>query len=41
MKRYEVQYWEKEEVWCKRTVEVRTDKDPSKMSEKELQYLIY
>ena len=40
MERYEVQYWEKEEVWCKRTVEVRTDKDITKLSEKELQYLI-
>lgn len=40
MKKYEIQYWEKEVVWCKRTVEVRTDKDPSKMSDEELKYMI-
>ena len=37
MKKYEVQYWEKEAVWVKRTVIIPSDKDVSKMTEDELQ----
>lgn len=40
MKKYEVQFWKKEAVWCRRTVEVKTDKDVTKLSKDELQYLI-
>ena len=35
MKRYEVQFWEKETVWVKRTIEIPTDKDFEKLSNDE------
>ena len=40
MKKYEIRYWEKESVWVYRTVEVPLDKDPRKMTEKELKDVI-
>lgn len=36
MKRYVIQYWEKESVWCRRTIELKTDKDPNKLTPEEL-----
>lgn len=36
MKKYEVQYWEKEQVWCRRIIELKTDKDPRTMTADEL-----
>ena len=40
MKKYEIQYWEQEKVWVRRTVEVKSEKDPSKMTAYELRWLI-
>lgn len=36
MEKYEIQYWEKEQVWCRRTIELKTDKDPRTMTADEL-----
>ena len=40
MKKYEIEYWEKESVWCRRTAIVKSNKDPKDMNYAEKMDLI-